>query len=231
MKVAVITGASRGIGSATAESFLQLGWKVINISRTANPHPDIINVSFDLRSSDCSQLATQICPILQQAETVSLIHCAAQLVCDTIDTLKPTKLAEMLQVNVATPILLTQALISNMPASSSVIVLGSALSEKGVPNSCTYTVAKHAILGFMRSLVQDVSARGIHACCVCPGLTETTMLTQLAEENQCEQKDFTAIQLMGRFLKPTEIAEVIIFCATHPVVNGALIHANMGQRN
>lgn len=82
----------------------------------------------------------------------------------------------------------------------------------------------------MRSTCQDLAGTGIHTACVCPGFTDTEMLREhlgnesAAVEAVCEQSTF------GRLIQPEEIAETILFCAQNPVINGSVLHSNLGQR-
>jgi 3-oxoacyl-[acyl-carrier protein] reductase len=77
MKLAIITGASRGIGKQTAKIFANQGWKVVNVSRTENPEID--NLLVDLsKPIDLSKL-DKLIPLIEDSNEVSLVHCASNL--------------------------------------------------------------------------------------------------------------------------------------------------------
>jgi 3-oxoacyl-[acyl-carrier protein] reductase len=76
-----------------------------------------------------------------------------------------------------------------MGPGSSVLYVGSTLSEKAVPGSFSYVVSKHAQLGMMRATCQDLMGTGIHTAMVCPGFTDTEMLrNHLGTTNSCSRR-------------------------------------------
>ncbi|MEX2366607.1 MAG: SDR family oxidoreductase, partial [Pseudohongiellaceae bacterium] len=122
-----------------------------------------------------------------------------------------------------------QLLIPKMQSGSSIIYVGSTLSEKAVANTYSYVVSKHAMVGMMRSTCQDLAGRQIHTACICPGFTDTEMLrTHVGNDNEVLEA-IASGSTFGRLIKPEEIADTIWFSANNPVINGALIHANLGQ--
>jgi 3-oxoacyl-[acyl-carrier protein] reductase len=233
MKYAIITGASKGIGAATAGLFLKNNWQVINISRTSNSHEKITNFNFDLSSTnqnDYIELEKKMRPFLEQAECVAFIHNAGITTMDNINTIDLVTFQNLLQINLISAVILSNLFIKYMNAGSSIVLIGSTLSEKSLPSSCSYTTSKHGLVGLMRSLTQDVTAQGIHTCCVCPGPTDTELLYKIRTELGQSLEEMGQIQLVGKIITPLEIAEVVYFCATHPIINGEVIHANLGQR-
>ena len=116
-----------------------------------------------------------------------------------------------------------------MNAGSSIVYVGSTLSEKAVPNSYSYVVTKHAMIGMMRATCQDLAGAGIHTACVCPGFTNTEMLRAHVGDSQDVLNSIAAGSTFGRLIEPEEIARTICFAADNPVINGAIIHANLGQ--
>jgi|LauGreDrversion4_2_1035121.scaffolds.fasta_scaffold38481_2 NAD(P)-dependent dehydrogenase (short-subunit alcohol dehydrogenase family) len=229
MKLAIITGASRGIGQQTAELFLEHGWQVIGLSRTAPPYPAILHIPVDLNHFDIQQFEPVWIEQLKKATQICFIHCAGIITPDSIERFDTNVFQHMFQVNVLSAIKLSQFLIPFMPKRSSIILVGSTLSYIGVPESCSYIISKHALLGLMHSLTYDLAHREIHTCCVCPGFVETEMIQELAVKRQCDMNDFKSIQLFNRFIQPEEIANLIYFCAENPVINGGMIQANQGQ--
>ena len=83
----IITGASKGIGYATARHFLQQGYKVINLSRTAPSQEGIVHIVTDLSDPDwLSACSEQILSLTDDCEQIALIHCAALLYKDNLNT-------------------------------------------------------------------------------------------------------------------------------------------------
>jgi NAD(P)-dependent dehydrogenase (short-subunit alcohol dehydrogenase family) len=158
-----------------------------------------------------------------------LIHNASLLQNDRTGELDPATFARVLQINLAAPNALNTALIPRMGPGSAVIYLGSTLSEKAVPGSYSYVTSKHATVGMMRATCQDLAGRGIHTACICPGFTDTEMLRSHIGTDPETEAAVASMSSFGRLIEPDEIAETVVWAATHPVINGAVIHANLGQ--
>lgn len=228
MKCLLITGASAGIGLHTAQRFLKEGYTVINLSRRRCPLQAVSHINCDLSSPGFLEtISTQLAPVLQQAETTVLIHNAARMENDSAVETSSNAFREVLEVNLVAANSLNYFAIPYMKSGSSIIFVGSTLSEKAVPGSYSYTVTKHANIGMMRAACQDLVGREIHTACICPGFTDTEMLRAHVPEEAMES--VTAMSAFDRLIDPDEIAETLHWAATNPVINGSVIHANLGQ--
>jgi 3-oxoacyl-[acyl-carrier protein] reductase len=229
-KVLVITGASKGIGRSTASIFLQSGYKVINLSRS-NPNLDnIIHISADFSESDWpSKIKEELESHLDSSKSISLIHSAGLLLKDSIEDVSSENFMRVLQVNIISATQLNQILLPFMADGSSIIYIGSTLSEKGVANSCSYVTSKHAVVGLMRSTTQDLVGKGIHTTCICPGFTDTEMLKNHVGGSKEILREISKGIAFNRLVNPEEIAKTLFFAAENPVLNGSIIHANLGQ--
>jgi 3-oxoacyl-[acyl-carrier protein] reductase len=116
-----------------------------------------------------------------------------------------------------------------MPQGSSVLFVGSTLSEKAVAGAFSYIVSKHAQLGMMRATCQDLMGRGIHTALICPGFTDTSMLREHVGNDETVLQSLGAMNSFGRLVSPAEIADMILWAHQHPVVNGSVMHGNLGQ--
>ncbi|HAW14039.1 MAG TPA: short-chain dehydrogenase [Cellvibrionales bacterium] len=229
-KALVITGASRGIGRATAQLFLDDGYRVINLSRRDPELAGITHIAADLSHTDWTQgIAAALAKAVEGVEQLSVIHSAGLLLKDNIDSVTAEDLHQVMQVNVIAPAQLNQLLLSSMGAGSSIIYVGSTLSEKAVANSCSYVTSKHAMVGLMRSNCQDLAGKGIHAVCVCPGFTETEMLSDHVGGSREILNDIASGVTFNRLIEPSEMARTLKFAAENPVMNGSVMHANLGQ--
>ncbi len=225
----VITGASSGIGLASAKRFLAGGAKVINISRRVCPDSGILSIQADMLSDDWRKtVSAALDNVLVPGGSLCLIHNAAMLVNDTVANVDPAVFRSLLELNVSVPMELTAMLLPIMGAGSSVLFVGSTLSEKAVPGVLSYATSKHALIGLMRSCAQDLAGRSIHTAAVCPGFTDTEMVRAHVPDNAVLQA-IGANNGFGRLVEPDEIAASIEFCARNPVINGSVIHANLGQ--
>ncbi len=231
MNQAIISGASAGIGAETAVRLLAQGWKVTNLSRRPCPVSGVTSIACDFAdpaavNAVCAQLAGSVAG---SARTV-LIHNASLLRNDSAGATSDADFRHVLQVNLAAPNALNTALLPLLRSGSAVIYVGSTLAEKAVPNSYSYVITKHAIIGMMRATCQDLAGSGVHTACVCPGFTDTEMLRSHLGDDPETRAAVASMSAFGRLITPDEIADTIIWAATHPVINGAVIHANLGQR-
>lgn len=228
MKLLIITGASSGIGLHCAEKFLGAGYSVINLSRRRCPIDAVAQVNCDLASPGFTDhITAQLVPALQEAEEIVLLHNASRLDNDSSVETPSNTLREILEVNLVAPNSLNYLIIPYMKAGSSILFVGSTLAEKAVPGSFTYVTTKHAQIGMMRSLTQDLVGRGVHTACICPGFTDTEMLRKHVGS---ENLEFVAnLSAFKRLIEPDEIASTLHFAAISPVLNGSVIHANLGQ--
>jgi NAD(P)-dependent dehydrogenase (short-subunit alcohol dehydrogenase family) len=228
---AIITGASRGIGRAAAARFLQAGWRVLNVSRRPCPEPGVVDVLVDLSVPGWEDTFT---PVLSKAlgsspGRVCLVHNAALYGHDDALSLDAEHLRRVLEVNVVAPATLNRLVRGYLTDGSSILYVGSTLSEKAVRGAASYVTSKHAIAGLMRSTCQDLVGTRVHTVCVCPGFTDTEMMRENVGDSEAARANTAARMTYGRLIAPEEIADVLLRCAEMPVLNGAVLHANLGQ--
>ena len=204
-------------------------YRVINISRSDAAHASIENHNIDLAAPDAADKFALLVDELQIDGHITLVHNAAELKSDSAANTATADFRHTLELNVVAPHILNQILIPKMTQGSGIIYVGSTLSEKAVANTYSYVVSKHALIGMMRSTCQDLANTGIHTACVCPGFTDTEMLRAHVGEDAEIIESLSSLSTFGRLVTPEEIANTIVFAAENPVINGAVIHANLGQ--
>lgn len=231
MKTAIITGASVGIGCAAAKLFKTDGYEVYNLSRRPCPIEGVHNISCDLSlDSSIESSCETLSGIIAASDSVALVHNACQMRKDSADQCASEALREVLETNLVAVNTLNQHLVTKLPKSSSILYIGSTLSEKAVAGSFSYVISKHALLGMMRASCQDLMNSGIHTALICPGFTNTEMLrTHLGNDSEVMQ-EIGAMNSFNRLIEPGEIGELIHWAHLNPVINGAVLHANLGQK-
>ena len=227
LKLAIVTGASAGIGLATAEKFLDHGYEVVNLSRRPCPLAAVTHIRCDLAADFVDEIAGVLGPILERADEVALIHNASRLANDTATETASDDLRTVLDINVVAINTLNRLVLPHMGAGSCVLFVGSTLSEKAVPGSFSYVISKHAQIGMMRACCQDFAGSGVHTACICPGFTDTEMLREHVPSDAMDT--VRGMSAFNRLIEPGEIAEALLWAATSPVINGSVIHANLGQ--
>jgi 3-oxoacyl-[acyl-carrier protein] reductase len=227
----IVTGASAGIGLAIAERFASRGHRVLSLARRRCPVDVVESLLIDLAGQDVPKLLPQLMPKLPAGKTViHVVHNAASLPHDSAVDVDAGVLERNLRLNVVTPALLNAAIIPRMGPGSSIVFVGSTLSEKGVPRRLSYVTGKHAMLGLMRATVQDLWGRGINTVCVAPGFVDTGMLRPVLDADPMFEREVLDMVSYGRLIEPEEIAEIVEFVTRTPALNGALINANLGQK-
>lgn len=229
-KCLLITGASKGIGLATAQRFAEQGYSVVNISRSPCNIAGVANLQIDLATPGwelCN--AAAIVDAVASAEQLCVVHNSALLEKDNVKDLQAARFRSVLELNVVAPLLLNQIVLAKMAAHSSIIYVGSTLGSKAVANTCSYSTSKHALIGLMRATCQDLAGSMIHTACVCPGFTNTEMLRAHLGDDEQVYAAIAAGVTHKRLIEPAEIADAIYFCAQTPVINGAVLDANLGQ--
>lgn len=223
----IVTGGSAGIGLAIVERFADLDYRVLSLARRRCPVDTVESMLVDLGSTEAVAHALgKVHERLPKSGQIHLIHNAAAMPTDTATDFDPRVFERTFRLNVTAPAELNAGLIPRMKPGSSIVFIGSTLSEKGVPGRLSYVTSKHAIAGLMRATVQDLFGTGIHCMVVAPGFTDTAMLQQGPSLAQAVREMVS----FGRLLEPEEIADIVVFATRTPALNGAIVHANLGQR-
>ena len=137
------------------------------------------------------------------------------------------------QINAIAPVILCHETLNYMCKDSSIILIGSTLSEIAVPGSLSYVASKHALSGIMKGITQDLFHKNINTCLICPGFTNTEMLQSNAQASNNPKQFYNFInnmQSIGRCIEPCEIAQTIFHVCYSNVINGAILHINGGQK-
>ncbi|WP_375756911.1 SDR family NAD(P)-dependent oxidoreductase [Corallococcus exercitus] len=227
----LITGASRGIGRAAAERFRKEGWRVINVARGPCTVPDVVNVRVDLAVpgwEPAVEAALRDGAALGPGR-LCVVHNAALYEHDDALTMDADHLRRVLEVNIVAPLVLNRLARPLLTDGSSLLYVSSTLGEKAVKGVASYVTTKHALIGMMRATCQDLAGTQVHTAAVCPGFTDTEMLREHLGGDPAVRASVAGMTTFGRLITPEEIAGVLYTCATTPVLNGAVLHANLGQ--
>ncbi len=228
MKTAILTGASKGIGKQAAKKFLDGGFEVINLSRTNCDLANITNINLDFKNLKESDLL-ELVDICKKSSEVAIVHNAATLFKDDIYSTDEKRLEEVFRINLIAPQIINKSLLPSIKKGS-IIYIGSTLSEIAVPGAYTYIISKHALAGMMKATAQDLAGKNIHTTLICPGFTDTEMLKAHLNNDQEVLDSIAKANAFERLVKPSEIAELIFMSSQNQVLNGSIIHGNLGQK-
>ncbi|MGQ0506284.1 MAG: SDR family NAD(P)-dependent oxidoreductase [Myxococcaceae bacterium] len=246
-RIALVTGASRGIGRAVAQRFLKDGYEVWALARSeaelhslamdgGHVHP----LTADM--ADPAQVLAATATILSRGPTPSvLINNAGIAAAAPISKVSLEEFQRMQTINVTAPFLLCRELIPAMVKAGGgrVINIASTAAHKGFKYSAPYCASKHALLGMTRALAVEFASKKVTVNAVCPGWTDTALLAASAASisnatgRSTEEARTTLAQLnpMGRLISPEEVAELCFFLASPAaaVVTGASYLMDAGE--
>lgn len=224
MKTALITGAGRGIGIATARAFRSAGWRVLSLDKQFGPEVVGERVDFDLRNVDHIPAL-----IASLGEIDTLVNNAAVLYCDPVDAIPDDHRREILAVNLEAPGALIAALAVQMKARGSgrVVNVSSVSAFTGHPD-LWYGITKAGILNLTKSWAKALGQFGVIVNAVAPGPTTTLMYEQLP---QSRKDDVMRAVYSGRPCRPEEVAAAILWLGAQcpEYVNGTTLDVNNGS--
>lgn len=250
-RVAVVTGAARGIGAATVAKLVADGYEVAAMDvcsggDQAGPadleavvtagEGRVAGLVCDVADADA--MAAALAEVRGRFGRIdAAVGCAAVLSGGRpIWEVDPGQLDTLWRVDVlglwhlareTVPIMLRQA----DPGGCRYVAVASAGADRGLFSLGAYTMVKHAVVGLVRALAADLVGTGVTAVAVSPGATNTQMLARTAEVYGLAVPELLAEhQLLRRLLAPQEIAEVIAFCCAPggAVLNGSVVAAGGG---
>ncbi len=238
-RTALVTGASRGIGAATARALDRAGARVALVARSrddlertaAELQHDPIVVIGDLDDADApAEIARQVLAALGSVD-VLVNNAAAAARLPTVDT-DAALIDHLLAVNVRAPILLVAALVPSMTerGGGSIINLSSVSALVGTPRRAAYAASKGAMDAATRSLAMELGPSGIRVNSVAPGVVDTALwATNKAVPGVIEQIEGQTP--LGRWANPDDIADVIVFLASDAArfITGETISADGGM--
>ena len=222
---ALITGATSGIGKATAELFAKQGFNLIlcgrreerlnQLKNELGRDTSIFTLNFDVRNREDVFLAIDSLP-KEFSEIDILVNNAGNAHgLDPIDKGSPDDWDAMLDINVKGLLYMSKAIIPKMVERKSghIINIGSTAGKEVYPNGNVYCASKHAVDAINQGMRIDLNAYGIRVGAVNPGLVETEFSdVRFKGDSERASKVYQGFQP----LKPEDIADIILFVVTRP---------------
>lgn len=223
-KVAIITGASRGIGFATARKLHQEGASVALCARSTIgdfPQERALPIVMDVR--DQKSVDAGIRRVVERFGKIDIVVNNAGISGVTpVDAADTAPWLDIIQTNIIGSFHVTRAAVPHIPSGGRVIMISSVLGKFGVPGYSAYCTAKTGLIGFTRSLALELAARKITVNAVCPGWTDTEMaragMRDIAASQGITVEEFKqeAMSLvpLGEMVEPHEVANLVAFLAS-----------------
>lgn len=239
-QVALVTGASRGIGRATALELGRLGATVIGTATTAEGAEKIGAAFLEagvagrgaaLDVTDTAACTTLIGEIEAQFGSVSVLVNNAGITRDNLALrMKDEEWDAVMDTNLKAVFRLSRAVMRGMMKARSgrIINITSVVGSAGNPGQANYAAAKAGVSGMTRALARELGSRNITVNCVAPGFIDTDMTRALTDAQRGELIGQIAL---GRLGKAEEIAAAVAFLASPEAayITGTTLHVNGGM--
>jgi 3-oxoacyl-[acyl-carrier protein] reductase len=238
-KIALVTGASRGIGRAIALELGRCGAVVIGTSTTA-PGADGIGQQLEAAGARGAGMALDVNDVQQVESTVAeiqkrfgdiaiLVNNAGVTRDNLLVRMKDEEWDEIMATDLKSVYRLSKRVLRSMLKAryGRIINITSVVGVTGNAGQTNYAAAKAGIIGFSKSLAREVGSRNITVNCIAPGFIDTDMTRALSEE----QRGALVQQIpLGRLGRPEEVAAAAAFLASPAAdyVTGCTLHVNGG---
>ena len=237
-KIALVTGASRGIGAAIADTLAQAGATVIGTA-TSDSGAAAIGERLAqwngqgraLNAAEADGIENLIADIEKEFGKLDILVNNAGITRDNLlMRMKEEEWDEIMQVNLKSVFRASKAVLRGMmkQRSGRIINITSVVGAMGNAGQANYAAAKAGLMGFAKSMAREVGSRGITVNCIAPGFIDTDMTRALPEE---VRKTFEAQTALGCFGDAQDIADAVLFLASDQAkyITGQTLHVNGGM--
>ncbi len=239
-KIALVTGASRGIGAAIARTLGKQGAIVVGTATSASGAEKIGSALKDagingagmtLNVNDSVQIEAVLKEISEKFGNVSLLINNAGITKDTLMMrMANDDWDNVISTNLSSVYRMSKAVLRPMMKARTgrIISISSVVGHMGNAGQTNYAAAKAGITGFTKSLASEVGSRGITVNCVAPGFIETDMTAELPEDIKKQMMSRIPLARLGQV---DEIAATVAFLASTSAayISGETIHVNGGM--
>lgn len=200
-KVALVTGASSGIGLAIAKKLVEDHWKVYGIGRNFEVEVPFVKVECDLL--DTNHFVEVVKDIQKKEKIGLLVNNAGVGYYGLHEELNVKKIQEMVRTNLEVPMILTQLLLRDLKEVKGCIVnVESVTARESNPHGCAYGATKAGLLSFANSLFDESRKYGIKVVSILPDMTQTNLYRNA---NFCADEDVEA------HLEPEDVVAVVMY--------------------
>ncbi|MFH2140590.1 MAG: 3-oxoacyl-ACP reductase FabG [Pseudomonadota bacterium] len=239
-QIALVTGASRGIGQAIA---LELGKQGATVIGTATSDKGaqaiseylaaagVTGTGLALNVNDTAQIEQVLDTLRKQFGEISILVNNAGITKDNLlARMSEEEWDDVLTTNLKSVFRLSRAVLRAMMKARTgrIINISSVVGSSGNPGQTNYSASKAGMVGFSKSLAQEIGSRNITVNCVAPGFIDTDMTQALGEEQRAKLVEHVPLKRLG---KPEDIAAAVAFLAGPGAayITGTTVHVNGGM--
>jgi len=225
MSIALVTGASSGIGAATAIAFAEAGWDVMAAGRDEGRLEEVADVSDNIAiwsgelsdSDECDELIADT--IDEFGALDCLVNSAGILLRGDAGETSDDDWRDTMTINLDVPFFLCRAAIPHLQKTSgSIVNISSYWGLQAGARALAYSTSKGGLIMLTKALAKDTAADGIRVNAICPGAVDTPMLAAGAEAADQEAQEFlesvAEFSPNGRISTPEEVAGLTLFLAS-----------------
>ena len=230
-KVAVVTGASRGIGFAIAQELAKQGAKVVGTATSEEGARKVPGIGKVVNVRDAAQCDALIESVQKEVGDIAILVNNAGITRDNLALrMKDAEWDEVMETNMRSVFRLSRAVMRGMMKArwGRIINITSVVGASGNPGQANYAAAKAGIVGMTKSLAAEIGSRNITVNCVAPGFIDTDMTRALPEE---QRKALLGRIPLGRLGTTEDVAAAVAYLASPGAgyVTGTVLHVNGGM--
>ncbi len=244
-RVALVTGASQGIGSACAFALSSAGYRVALVARSETTLQEVaamlpgesLVISTDVTSPAALDAAFATVESTWGPVEVLVVNAGAAMSAPLVKT-SDEDWQRMLDLNLTAPFRCLRRALPSMTSAGwgRVVVIASIAGKSGGPRIAAYTASKHGVLGLVRTAAAEVARTGVTVNAICPGYVDTPMtdesVANISAGTGRTEDDARSIlansQPIGRLIDPAEVASAVMLCVDNGAINGQGINVDGG---
>jgi NAD(P)-dependent dehydrogenase (short-subunit alcohol dehydrogenase family) len=210
-RVALVTGASRGIGAATSEALRDAGARVVRVARALPTVGDFVDLPTDL--TEAAQVEALVTRVERDVGIPDIVVSnAGGFLLRPLAETSAADFDAQVAINLRAPFLLARALLPRLAAAGSgrFITVGSVADHVGFPDNAAYAATKYGLRGLHETLLAEYRGTGVKLTLVSPGPTDTAVWEPFDPDHR------EGFPTRAQMLRPADVADAVLFVATRP---------------
>ena len=210
-RVALVTGASRGIGAATAEALRAAGARVVRVARTLAPGEDFLDLPSDL--TDAAQVEALAERVRRDVGPPDLVvNNAGGFLLRPLEQTTMADFDGQVAINLRAAFAVARAFLPMLRAAGrgTFVTVGSVADHVGFPENAAYAASKYGLRGLHETLLAEFRGTGVRLTLISPGPTDTDIWTPFDPDRR------EGFPRRAQMLHPADVADAVLFVATRP---------------